>query len=50
MYDFRIGENSKFGVNTLISMAYVKRSHVSFLDLWQNNLNNPDTFRTRPNI
>ena len=31
-------------VNIFISMAYIKRSHVSLLDLWQNNLNNPRAY------
>ena len=38
------GENSKSGVNTLISMTYFKRSHESLLELWQNNLNNPKAY------
>ena len=37
-------ENFKFGANTFISMAYIKRSPLFLLDLRQNNLNNPDAY------
>ena len=35
--------NSKFGENTILIMAYIKRSHVSLLEQWQ-NLNNPEGY------
>ena len=38
------GENSKFGVNTIISLAYIKRSRVSLLEPWQNNVSNPEAY------
>ena len=28
----------------MLSMAYVKRSHVSLLELWQKNVNNPEAY------
>ena len=34
--------NSKFRVNTIISLVYITRCCVSLLQLQQNNLNNPE--------
>ena len=30
-----------FGVDTIISLAYIKQSRVSLSEPWQNNLSNP---------
>ena len=38
------GENFKFGVNTIISLAYVKYSHVSLLEPQQNTVNNLEAY------
>ena len=38
------GENSKFGVNTVIKLTYIKRSCVFLLEPWQNNLSNSDAY------
>ena len=35
-------ENSKFGVNTMISLIYIKLSQVSLLESRQKNLGNPE--------
>ena len=31
-------------MNTLISTAYIKHSHVLLLELWQNNFNDPEAY------
>ena len=36
------GENTKFRVNIIISVAYIKCFFVSLLEPWQNNLSNPE--------
>ena len=36
------GENSQFGVNTIISLAYIKQSWVYLWEPRQNNLSNPE--------
>ena len=38
MYAFWIKENSKFGVNTVTSLAYIKQSLLSLQEPQQNNL------------
>ena len=43
MYDFKSGESSKFVMNIIINLAYIKYSHVFLLEPWQNNLGNPET-------
>ena len=37
-------ENSKFGVNTIISLAYVKCSHVSLTEPGQNTANDLEAY------
>ena len=37
-------ENSKFGVNTIISLVYIKRSCVSLLEPQQNNFSNSQAY------
>ena len=36
------GKNSKFGVNTIISLIYSKHSRVSLLEPEPNNVSNPE--------
>ena len=38
------GENSKFGVNTIINLAYIKRSRISLFGPRQNNLSNLEAY------
>ena len=44
MLYFHVWLQNKFGENTILIMAYIKRSHVSLLEQWQNNLNNPEGY------
>ena len=37
-------EKSKFGVNTIISLAYIKYSELFLLEPWQNSLNNLEAY------
>ena len=39
-----IGENWKFGVNTIISLTCIKQSWVSLWEPQQNNLTNPEVY------
>ena len=39
-----LGENSKFGVNTIISLIYIKSSGLSLLEPGKNNVSNPETY------
>ena len=45
MYDIRIRENSLFGVNTIISLAYINLPvYPRILESWQDNLNNLEAY------
>ena len=44
MCEFRIRGKCKSGVNTIISLAYIKHFSVFLLELQQNNLSNPDVY------
>ena len=45
MYDIRIRKNSLFGVNTIISLAYIYQpSCVSLLKPRQSNLSDPEAY------
>ena len=44
MYAFWIKENSKFGVNTVTSLAYIKQSLLSLQEPQQNNLSDLEVY------
>ena len=44
MYDFWTRWKFKFGVNNIISLAYIKYSTVSLFEPRQNNLINPEAY------
>ena len=37
-------KNSKFGVNAIISLAYIKQSQVSLWEPWQKIVSNPEVY------
>ena len=37
-------DGKMFGVNSIISLAYIKSLHAPLLEPWQNNLSNPEAY------
>ena len=44
LYESEQGENAKFRMNTIISLAYIKCFHVSLLESCQNSLSNTEAY------